>query len=58
MKSPVLLLLTLTSFGACGYKGGLYMPDSKPPAGKSRAVITPDAAPDRPVPAEAVPTPK
>ncbi len=59
MKAHVLLLLlTVTALGACGYKGALFLPDSKPRAGKPRAVITPDPAPDRPLPAESAPSPK
>lgn len=54
----VLVLLAVAGLSACGYKGGLYMPDSKPKAVRPGAVITPDPAPDRPLPAESAPQPK
>jgi predicted small lipoprotein YifL len=54
----LLVLLTVIALAACGYKGDLYLPDKKPGAAKKGAVVTPDPAPDRPVPAEAVPPPK
>jgi len=54
MNARVLLtLLTLTSLSACGYKSGLYLPEAKAKAGKPAAVITPERAPDRPLPSEA-----
>lgn len=54
----VLVLLAIAALSACGYKAGLYMPDSKPQTGRPRGVITPDPAPDRPLPAESAPQPK
>lgn len=59
MKTRVLLaLVAITSLGACGYKAGLYLPDSKAEPRKRGGVITPDPAPDRPLPAESAPQPK
>ena len=42
----------------CGYKAALYIP--KPAAGGSKAgaAVTPEPAPDRPVPAQSAPAPK
>ena len=54
-----LLLLILTALVGCGYKAPLYLPDAKSESRKPRqSVVTPDPAPDRPVPAEAAPAPK
>jgi len=59
MNARVLLvLLTLSSLASCGYKSGLYLPESKMKAAKPAAVITPEPAPDRPLPSEAAPPPK
>ena len=58
----LLLLMTLCPLAACGYKASLYLPDAKTKQsrqGKPEAVIiTPEPAPDRPVPSEAVPAPR
>jgi predicted small lipoprotein YifL len=56
MRLALTMLFTVTCACACGYKGPLYLP--KPPAGKPPTVVLPEPAPDRPLPAEAVPPPK
>lgn len=59
MKARVLImLLAVTLLSACGYKAGLYLPESRAKAVKPGAVITPDPSPDRPLPGEAAPRPK
>ena len=59
MKARVLLaLLTISLLAACGYKSGLYLPESKAKSGKQAVIITPEPFPDRPLPAEAAPQPK
>ena len=55
----LLVLLTVFSLASCGYKAALFLP--KPKADKvkpSAVIITPEPAPDRPVPSEAVPAPR
>lgn len=52
------MLLCLAHLGACGYKGPLYLPESKAEARKPPAIVHPEPAPDRPVPAAAAPAPK
>ena len=55
----LLALLTLLVLGACGYKAALFLP--KPESEKPRrgaVIITPEPAPDRPVPSEAAPAPR
>ena len=54
------LLFTLSAacLSACGAKGPLYMPDAKVRASKPAAPVLPEPAADRPVPADAVQTPK
>ena len=66
------VLLSLACLAACGYKGPLYLPQSKAEAAKPQAavnpaqtavnptpaIVHPGPAPDRPVPAEAAPAPK
>ena len=54
----LLVLLSLAWLAACGYKGPLYLPESKAAAGKPPAIVHPEPAPDRPVPAETAPAPK
>ena len=56
----LLVLLTVFSLAACGYKAALFLPQSKADKDKRPAagIITPDPAPDRPVPSEAVPAPR
>lgn len=51
----LLLLLIALSPGACGYKGPLYLPTSKPDAG---GIVIPPTAPERPIPSESVPAPQ
>jgi hypothetical protein len=53
---PVLLLCLAAP--ACGYKAPLYLPKAKAEAGKPAVAITPEPAPDRPVPAQAAPAAK
>ena len=56
----LLVLLSLAWLAACGYKGPLYLPESKAAAGKPPAIVHPEPAPERPMltPAEAAPAPK
>ena len=54
----VLVALAVVWLPACGYKGPLYLPKAKPDSAKSAPPVLPEPAPDRPVPAEAVPAPK
>lgn len=51
-------LLTCTLLVGCGYKAPLFMPKPKAETPKRGTLITPEPAPDRPVPAEAAPAPK
>ena len=51
------LALALTLITACGYKGPLYLPESKPDARKPGTAL-PDPVPERPLPSEAAPAPK
>ena len=52
-----LLLGTVAAFlVGCGYKGPLYLPAAKTEAPKPSTVVTPD--PQRPLPAQAAPSPK
>ena len=53
-----LCLLIAATLAGCGYKGPLYLPESKAPAMKPVTVVSPEPAPDRPLPAEATPPPK
>ena len=50
--------VALVLVAGCGYKGPLYLPDTKPQAPKPGGLATPDPAPQRPLPSEAAPTPK
>ena len=52
-----LVVLTIFSLSACGYKSALFLPETKAAKGKkpAAAIVTPEPAPDRPVPSEAVP---
>jgi predicted small lipoprotein YifL len=56
----LLALLGLAYLGACGYKGALYLPESKTGPRKPPTIVHPEPAPDRPMstPAEAAPAPK
>ena len=58
MRALLLLLVVSTYVAGCGYKAALYLPKPQAQTGKSRAIMTPEAEPARPVPAEATPTPK
>ena len=58
MRVSVLLLLLATYLAGCGYKGPLFMPKPQSQAKKPGSLVTPEPAPDRPVPAEAAPPPK
>ena len=51
------LAMALCAAG-CGYKGPLYLPSAKPPVKKPGPAVTPEPAPERPVPSEAAPPPK
>ncbi|HYH42321.1 MAG TPA: hypothetical protein VD867_10080 [Burkholderiales bacterium] len=53
----LLVVLTMFSLSACGYKAALFLPQAKAEKGKkpAAAIVTPEPAPDRPVPSEAVP---
>ena len=53
----VCIAIALVLVGACGYKGPLYLPDSKPPARKPAGVVVPPPS-ERPQPSEAVPPPQ
>ena len=55
----LLVVLTVSALAACGYKAPLFLPKPKAEKGKPAAVIiTPEPAPDRPVPSEAIPAPR
>lgn len=58
MRLFPVVLLTLTFLAGCGYKGPLYIEKPKPEARKPATIVVPEPAPERPVPADAVPTPK
>lgn len=58
MHVPVLVLLAAAYLAGCGYKGPLTLPKPQSETTKQRSVVTPEPAPDRPVPAEAVPPPR
>ena len=57
MRLLPVLLLSLAA-PACGYKAPLYLPQAKAEAGKPAVAITPEPAPDRPIPAQAAPAVK
>ena len=58
MRFLILIALIAAFFAGCGYKGPLYVPGAKAEAKKPAAVVTPEPAPARPVPAESAPPPK
>ena len=49
--------VALALVAGCGYKGPLYLPDTKPQAAKPGG-LAPDPAPQRSLPSEAAPAPK
>jgi predicted small lipoprotein YifL len=61
IRSYALIASVAVAVGGCGLKGPLYLPAAKtsavkPPAPRPDTIVTPD--PDRPQPAEAIPSPK
>jgi len=52
------LAAALALFVGCGYKGPLYLPDSKPEARKPGGGAVVDPARERPLPSDAAPSPK
>ncbi|MGE5523303.1 MAG: LPS translocon maturation chaperone LptM [Rhodospirillaceae bacterium] len=57
MRAYVLLSILMLACAGCGYRGPLYLPQSKPEA-KAPPAPTPPAPPERPTPSEALPAPK
>jgi predicted small lipoprotein YifL len=58
MRAVFSLLLVAAHLAGCGYKGPLFLPETKAKAGKPATVVMPEPAPQRPVPSEAAPPPK
>lgn len=57
MRAFALLSLLMLGCAGCGYRGPLYLPQSKPAASAPPAPA-PAAPPERPQPAQAIPAPK
>jgi predicted small lipoprotein YifL len=55
MRAFALLTLLMLGCAGCGYRGPLYLPQSKPAASVPPA---PAAPPERPEPAQAIPAPQ
>ena len=59
MNLRVLSLIVAALFATgCGYKGPLFMPKPKAEGKPPGVIVTPEPAPERPVPAEAAPASK
>lgn len=57
MRTWLPALVLATYLAGCGYKGPLHMPKPTAEKPKRGAVVPPQSAPERPVPAEAAPAP-
>jgi predicted small lipoprotein YifL len=58
MRTLFCCLLIAAHLAGCGYKGPLFLPDTKAKARKPATIVLPEPAPDRPVPSESAPPPK
>lgn len=58
MRAYILIATTAALLSGCGYKGPLYVPAPKAAATTPETVVTPEPAPERPVPAQSAPPPK
>lgn len=58
MRAFILMGLFGALLSGCGYKGALYVPAPKADVDKPGTLVTPEPAPQRPVPAQSSPRPK